>query len=208
VTVSPFYWASVYPGAFSNPAAGETQCLAQGAVFTDLREVPLAAGGTTDLTRYPARLGNDDLVMLAHLPATAVQPFAWSAAVFDQSVWLSLKNPRDFPSTLLWFSNGGRTGPPWNGRHLGRMGIEDVCSYFAEGVDSSRLDLLKPLGIATTRNFQKNSPVQLRTVQAVVPVPTGFGAVASIVPHGEGAIKLTAESGCEIIANIDWNYLS
>ncbi len=208
VTVSPFHWASVYPGAFSNPAAGETQCLAPGAVFTDLRQVPLAAGGTTDLTRYPARHGNDDLVMLAHFAATEVQPFAWTAAVFDTFVWISLKNPADFPSTLLWFSNGGRTAPPWNGRHLGRMGIEDVCSYFAEGVDSSRLDLLKPLGIPTTRDFQKNSVVNLRNIQAVVPVPVGFGAVARIVPHGEGAIKLTAESGREIITSIDWNYLS
>ena len=31
ITASPFRWASVFPGPFSNPADGETQALAQGA---------------------------------------------------------------------------------------------------------------------------------------------------------------------------------
>jgi hypothetical protein len=208
VTVSPFHWASVYPGAFSNPEAGETQCLEHGVAFQDLRRVPLAAGGTTDLTHYPARLGNDDLVMVAHLPATDAQPFAWTAAVFDDYVWISLKKPADFPSTILWLSNGGRSAAPWHGQHLGRMGIEDVCSHFCDGVDTSRLDLLKASGIPTTRQFQKDLSVSLRTIQAVVPVPRGFDAVASIAPDGAGIIKLTADSGCEIIAKVDWNYLS
>jgi hypothetical protein len=208
VTVSPFQWASVYPGAFSNPADGETQCLAEGAVFTDLREVALAAGGTTDLTRYPAREGNEDLVMIAHVSATTEQPFAWSAAVFGNYVWMSLKNQADFPSTILWISNGGRTAPPWKGRHLGRMGIEDVCSHFAEGVDRSRLNLLEKQGVATTRSFRKDSTVTLRTIQAVAPVPKGFGAVLSIVPQGENAVILTDEAGTQVTAAIDWAYLA
>ena len=126
VTTSPFHWASVYPGPFANPADGETQALMEAAEFSDLREVKLAAGGTTDLTHYPSRRGSEDLVMMSHGPATPEQPFAWSAAVMDSYVWFSLKNPADFPSTLFWMSNGGRSAPPWNGRHLGRMGIEDV----------------------------------------------------------------------------------
>jgi hypothetical protein len=208
VTTSPFHWASVYPGKFSNPADGETQCLAEGAVFTDLREVALATGGTTDLTRYPARAGNDDLVMVAHQPATETQPFAWSAAVMDGYVWFSLKNPADFPCTILWISNGGRTAPPWNGRHLGRMGIEDVCSHFAEGVDRSRLGILEKQGVATTRRFRKDSPVTLRNIHAVAAVPDGFGAVSGIVPHGESAVKLTGESGGETVVPLDWRHVA
>ena len=91
VSVSPFRWASVFPGPFSNPAAGETQALAEGARFTDLREVPLAAGGTTDLTRYPARRGNDDLVMMVNEAATAEQPFAWSAVVWGRLMSFSVR---------------------------------------------------------------------------------------------------------------------
>ena len=207
VSVSPFHWASVCPGPFSNPADGETQALAEGAVFSNLSEVPLATGGTTDLTRYPARQGNDDLVMLCHPPATAQQPFAWSAVVFEEFVWISLKNPADFPSTLLWMSNGGRTAPPWNAKHLARMGIEDVCSYFATGVDRSRLDLMAAHSVATTRNFRKDLTTTLRTIQAVAAVPKGFGAIQSILPHTETAVKLTSESGQEIAVPLEWQHV-
>lgn len=207
VSISPFKWASVFPGPFSDPAAGESQALVEGAVFSDLRVVPLARGGTTDLTRYPQREGNEDLVMLASVPATAAQPFAWSAAVLDGYVWFSLKNPVDFPSTLLWISNAGRTAPPWNGRHRGRMGIEDVCSYFSNGVDQSRLDLLRKQQIATTRRFHRDETVTLRNIQAVAAVPEDFGTVATILPEGDGAVRLTGESGASVIVPIDWRFL-
>ena len=208
VTTSAFHWASVFRGPFSNPADGETQALAEGAIFTTLREVSLAAGGTTDLTHYPCRAGNDDLVMVAHLAATAGQPFAWSAAVLDGYLWFSLKNPADFPATLLWFSNGGRSASPWNSRHLGRIGIEDVCSHFSDGVDKSRLDLLAKQGVATTRSFHKDQPVTLRNVHAVALVPADFGAVSSIVPAGENAVAITGESSAPIVIPLDWRFVS
>lgn len=207
VTVSPFRWASVFPGAFSNPADGETQALAEGARFSDLREVPLAAGGTTDLTRYPARCGNDDLVMMVSQPATEEQPFAWSAVVLDGHVWFSLKNPADFPATLFWMSNGGRTAAPWHGRHLGRIGIEDVCSYFSTGVDVSRQDLLAAEGIPTTRHFALDETVSLRTIQAVAAVDISFGAIKNILPAGENRLTIQGESGSEIIVAIDWRFV-
>ncbi len=208
VSTSAFHWASVFPGPFANPADGETQALAEGTTFHDLREVQLAAGGTTDLTRYPARSGNEDLVMMAHQPATPAQPFAWSAALLEGYVWFSLKNPADFPCTLLWLSNGGRSASPWNDRHVGRMGIEDVCSHFSDGVDKSRLDLLADHGIPTTRHFNRDETVTLRSIQAVASVPAGFGAVAKILPAGPGAVKIIGDSGLETLAVVDWNFLA
>ena len=207
VTVSPFRWASVFPGPFSNPADGETQALAEGGRFSDLRQVPLAAGGTTDLTRYPARRGNDDLVMMVNEPATEEQPFAWSAVVLDGYVWFSLKNPEDFPATMFWLSNGGRTAAPWNGRHIGRLGVEEVCSYFANGVDMSRQDLLAAEGIPTTRHFKRDEIVSLRTIQAVAAVNTTFGAVSKILPVGENQVMIEGEHGSKITAPVDWTFL-
>lgn len=207
VTVSPFRWASVFPGAFSNPAAGETQALAEGARFTDLREVPLAAGGTTDLTKYPARPGNDDLVMMVNEAATPEQPFAWSAVVLDDYIWFSLKNPVDFPATMFWLSNGGRTAAPWNGRHVGRIGIEEVCSYFANGVDVSRQDLLSAEGIPTTRHFRRGEVVSLKTIQAVAAVDPDFGAISKILPAGDDAVTLINVSGVSLTVLIDWRFL-
>ena len=207
VTTSPFHWASVFPGVFSNPADGETQKLLGGSEFTDLREVKLASGGTCDLTRYPDAAGHDDLVMMAHHPASPEQPFAWTAVVLDGYLWFSLKNPADFPSTLFWISNAGRSAPPWDNRHRARMGFEDVCSHFSDGVDKSRLDLLAAHGIPTTRHFKKEETVSLRNIQGVAAVPAGFGAVEKIVPASENTLTLIGDSGMEILAAIDWKFL-
>ncbi len=207
VSISPFRWGSVYTGVFSNPLNREYQALKQGAEFSDLQAVPLASGGTTDLTRYPARQGFEDLVMMANMPATPEQPFAWSAVVFDGYLWFSLKNPADFPATIFWITNGGRHGEPWNGRHLGRLGVEEVLSHFADGVDISRTDPLKDVGVPTTREFRKDETVSLRTIQAVAEVPAGFGMVTSIVPAGPGKVKISGDSGQSIETAIDWNFV-
>ncbi len=207
ISTSPFRWASVFPGPFAIPEDGETQALAEGTTFTDLREVKLAAGGTTDLTHYPQRSGNEDLVMMVNLPATPEQPFAWSAAVLDGYLWFSLKNPADFPATLFWMSNGGRTAPPWNGRHLGRIGIEEVCSHFCNGVGTSRQDLLAAQGIATTRHFQPEETVSLRTIQAVALVPENFGMVSKIIPAEEGSVAITGQFGGQIVVPMDWRFV-
>jgi hypothetical protein len=207
VTVSPFRWASVYPPFFSDPKDGASQSLRRNATFSDLKHVPLQNGQTTDLTHYPARAGNDDLVMMVSVPATAEQPFAWSAVVFDGYVWFQLKNPADFPATLFWLSNGGRSAAPWNSRHTGRLGVEEVCSHFCDGVDVSRQDLLKEHGIPTTRHFSKDEKVSLRIIQGVAAVPEGFGAVAEIVPAGDGRITLTGEHGQIVTPEVDWKFI-
>ena len=204
ISVSPFRWASVYPAVFSDPADGASQALKIAGLFSDLGEVPLADGGTTDLTRYPARAGNDDLVMMVSEDATPEQPFAWTAVVLDGYVWFSLKNPADFPATLFWISNGGRSAAPWESRHVGRLGIEDVCSYFCDSVDLSRKDLLHNLGVRTTRRFSKDEPVTLRNIQAVVAVPESFGLVKSIKPDGADSVRITDGDGLSVVSLVDW----
>ena len=206
VSVSPFRWASVYPGWFSDPVAGERQALQPGAVFEDLREVPLAAGGSTDLTRWPSRPGHDDLVMMVNEPASASQPFAWSAVVMDGHAWICLKNPADFPATLFWMSNGGRDGEPWHGRHLGRIGIEEVCSHFCDGVDVSRENRLAGLGIPTTRRFRSSETTRLGIVHLAASVPAGFGRVVEVAPAGRDQVRITDEHGAEIRAAADWTF--
>lgn len=207
VSVSPFRWASVYPEWFSNPADGANQELKIGAIFTDLREVPLADGGMADVTRHPARPGTDDFVMMASEAATPEQPFAWTAVVMDGYVWFSLKNPADFPATMFWLSNGGRSAAPWESRHTRRIGIEDVCSHFCDSVDVSRKDLLRNLSIPTTRRFTKDQPVTLRNIQAVAAVPENFGLVDSIVPTGECLVSITDENGISVTSAVDWKQL-
>jgi hypothetical protein len=207
ISTSPFRWASVYPEYFSNPAEGAYQALKIGALFNTLKEVPLGNDKTTDLTRFPAPAGTDDLVMMVSEEPSPEQPFAWTAVVMDGYVWFSLKNPLDFPATLFWLSNGGRSAPPWSSRHTARIGIEDVCSHFCNGVDVSRKDLLRNLGVPTTRRFSKDRPVTLRNIQALAPCPPDFGLVRSIIPAGENEVALTDERGKRISARVDWRAL-
>lgn len=218
ITTSPFRWGSVNPGLFSDPSEDEYQTLVPGAGFSELQEVALAdtpprspetstSSGTTDLTRYPAREGFEDLAMMANEDSTPEQPFAWTAAVLGDHVWFSLKNPSDFPATLMWISNGGRRSAPWEGRHLGRIGLEEVCSYFAENVTTSRQNLLQEEGIPTTRCFSAGQKVSLRILQAVSSVPSGFGAVASIIPKGPEMVSLTSGRGMTIDVKAQWEFV-
>ena len=62
-------------------------------------------------------------------------------------------------------------------------------------------------GIPTVRGFDKDRTVSLRLVQAVAAVPEGFGAVAAIRPAGPGKVVISAGSGIEVTAAIDWNFV-
>ncbi|HWT30753.1 MAG TPA: hypothetical protein VN240_06970, partial [Propylenella sp.] len=85
--------------------------LAYPARFTDLAQAPLRDGGATDLRAYPIASRHEDFVMLVEAPGTRL---GWAAAIRDdvRDVLLSLKNPKDLPVTMLWFSNGGRDYRP------------------------------------------------------------------------------------------------
>ena len=207
ISTSPFRWASTFCDTFSNPKMGERQSLAENAKFNDLSRVPLATGETADISSYPARMGFDDLVMMVNEPASDAQPFAWSAVVFDSYVWFCLKNVMDFPATLLWFSNGGRSGEPWNDLHKARLGVEEVCSYFCKGVEESREAHLKIEGIPTVRHFNTNDRMSLKLIQAVAPVPPNFDMVSSIVPDGMSHILISSNSGETVKSHINWGFI-
>ena len=207
IATSAFRFGSVYAGEFSNPTAGESGALKPFAEFSSLKSVPMKDGSSTDLTHYPARAGNDDLIMLVNEPATEAQPFAWTAVTFPGFVWFSLKHVADFPSTLFWLSNGGRPGHPWEKRHLGRLGLEEVCSHFCDGVDVAREDRLAAKGIPTCRLFRKDERVRLPLIQAAAAVPAAFGQVQSIVPAGPEFVRITGENGQAVTCPINWQFL-
>ena len=206
ISLSPFRWGSVYPGVFSDPTAGELQCLQPAARFDSLDSVPLSNGGTTDLSRWPSRHGFDDLVMVVSEPATDEQPFAWSAITMGDYVWFSLKNPQDFPSTLLWMSNGGRNQSPWNGSHSGRIGIEEVCSHFCDNVKISRQERLS--GIPTVRTFKTNESVSLPIIHGATNIPPDFGSVTKIKPQDSETVLIYGNKyDHPVTVTIHWSFL-
>ena len=82
----------------------------------------------------------------------ATPDFAWTAVTFpaQRYVWFALKDPRVLRSTVLWHSNGGRHYPPWNGRHVNVLGMEDVTTYFHFGLaESARPNSISRRGFPT-----------------------------------------------------------
>lgn len=200
----PIRYGQVYPGEFEGPGTGGSSALKAGARFRHLGEVELAAGGTTSLEDYPARKGNEDLVLFS----AADSQLGWVAVHFPGYVWMALKNPAHFPSTLLWHSNGGRPFAPWNGKHVRRMGIEDVCSYFHEGVEASREKDLEDPEIPTTHPFTGGRPRSFPHLQLVHPLPADWGTVASArAADDQRALILTSSSGREETVPVDVSFL-
>jgi len=204
VNVSPFRFGATKPVPFTDPAVGEYSSLKTGARFRSLEKVPLATGGHTSLRKYPARAGFEDLVMISSRPGD----FAWTAVTLDGYVWISLKDQRVLPSTVMWCSNGGRHYPPWNGRHRHRLGLEEVVSHFNDGPIESRKDLLAGEKIATTHTFSKSEPTSVRLIQLVAAVPRGFGMVTKVERDREGEkIAITGVSEKTVEAPVNWRFL-
>jgi hypothetical protein len=196
LSTSRFVYAQVFPAAFEFPEKGGYSWLKAGAEFSSLEQVPTLDGHTTDLTRYPARRGFEDLVMLV---SDAEAPFGWTAVAFPKQgyVWFALKDPRILRETVLWISNGGRHYPPWNSRHVNVMGLEEVCSYFHSGLaESARPNHISAKGHPTCIRLNARRPLVVPYIAGVATIPRGFDRVASIEAAGSNrAITLHSVSG-------------
>jgi hypothetical protein len=206
VSTSRFVRAQVLPLPFEQPEARGYSALRTGARFTRLDRAPLATGGTTDLSVYPARRGFDDLVMLT---ADHRLPFAWSAVTFADEgyVWFALRDPRVLRHTVLWISNGGRHYAPWNGRHVNVLGIEEATGYFHLGLaESARPNPISRAGLPTTVRLDPKRPTDVRYVVGVAAIPRGFDRVADIW-SAAGGVELRAASGRRVKAKLDLGFL-
>jgi hypothetical protein len=163
----------------SDPARGR-YALAYPARFTDLGEAPLRDGGATDLRTYPIASRHEDFVMLVEAPGNRL---GWAAAIRDDAgdVLLSLKNPKNLPVTMLWFSNGGRDYPPWNGRNVGVLGIEEARAYSSNGyAASAAANPLSNSGVPTVLELRSDGTAEVRHVIGGLPLPKGFAEISSV----------------------------
>lgn len=207
ISTSKLHFGQVAPVPFELPENRGYSSLKTGSRFTRLDRVPANAGGFADLRFYPARQGYEDLVLLAH---QAEPDFAWTAVTFpsERYVWFSLKDPQVLKSTIFWISNGGRHYAPWNGRHLGVLGIEEVTAYFHYGLaESVRQNPLNKAGIATCVRLKKSAPLMVNYIMGVVEIPKGFDRVKQI-ERVSGGIRLRADSGLRVEAKVATEFLS
>jgi hypothetical protein len=139
----------------SDPARGRSAlvCPAQA---TDPRAFP-GTRGPVDLMTYPWNDRHEDFAFGIEAHGRS---FGWTAVSRRGAgdLYLSLRDPRRIPMTMLWHSNGGRDYAPWNGRNIGCLGVEEGAAENMLAL-STEADLpgpgaltLRPGGIAEVRH--------------------------------------------------------
>lgn len=208
ISTSRFVYGQVFTKPLELPENKGYSILKPGARFDHLDRVPMTTGRMTDLSRYPARRGFEDLVLLA---ADTTLPLAWSAVTFPRQryVWFALKNPGQLPQTILWLSNGGRHYAPWDGRHVNVMGIEEVCGYFHMGLaESARRNPLSSRGINTSLELHPDRPHSVHYAFGVAGIPAGFDQVADIVAGTDDHnVLLRSKNGKSVSVAMDGEFL-
>jgi hypothetical protein len=154
----------------------------------DMTRFPDRQGGTTDLTRYEEENRREDFIVLVEADDDGP---GWTslARSAESDLVLVMKDPRDLPITMLWFSNGGRSYAPWNGRHLGVLGIEDGRTAVGHA-SSMQENFVSREGVPTSFTLQEGSTLRLRHVIGAMP----FDRAA------EPASAVTTESGRLVIS--------
>ena len=175
--------------------------------FEDPSKAPRADGGTADLTTYAIGSRQEDFVVLIEDPKNSL---GWATAVRPdkRDIFVTLKNPTDFPITMMWFSNGGRDYAPWNGRHLGVLGLEEGRTYGGYGHKASIApNPLSDAGIPTALTLDPAGEVEVRNVIGGVALPAGWNRVAS-VEAGASELVLSDEAGGRATVPYDASFLT
>jgi hypothetical protein len=174
-----------------DPARGRFM-LAYPARSERLDRFPTAAGGFADLADYPVGASNEDFVALVE--ADHGGP-GWTAVAraAEQDLVLVLKNPDELPVTMLWVSNGGRDYAPWNGRHIGVLGIEDGRTAVGHAASIGD-NALKREGVPTSFELGEGKKVSFRhVIGATVPGAAGIPPLA--MDAGMGRLRLSFADG-------------
>jgi hypothetical protein len=206
ISTSPFKFGQVFPEPVELPENRGYSILKPGTEFDSLENVPTITGEGTDLSSYPARRGYEDAVQILNQQDA---DFAWTAVSFPKLgyVWYALKDPRVLTGTLFWITNGGRHYPPWNGRHVNVLGLEEVTAYFFYGLhESAQPNPFTRRGFKTVFQMDPKRPLAVNMISGVALIPSGFERVASIEPHGAG-IRISASSGKRVDVPVDLLFL-
>lgn len=209
ISTSAIKFGMVPPLPVENPEDKGYQSLLPGHTFKRLDRVKLLTGDFTDLSRYPARRGFEDIAMLANRPGG---PFAWTAVSFPDEgyVWVALKDPNVLASTVMWHSNGGRHYGPWSGRHINALGLEEVTACFHWGVkESTGKNVINAKGHPTSLKLSPKKPLVINYIIAMAAIPKGFDHVKTIRPTKgkRDRVTLTSRSGKTVEAPLNHKFL-
>lgn len=177
-----------------DPSRGRS-CLAYPRRVEDGHEFPAADGGSIDLHRYPWGPAHEDFVSAVEDPGVDL---GWTAVVrpSENDLFLSLRNPRQLPMTMLWHSNGGRDYAPWHGRQFGCLGIEEGAALPLLGLSSQEHpDPLSAAQQPGQLQLQPQGSCEIRHILGALHWPSGQ-AVAGVRLEGD-LLTITGDWGAE-----------
>jgi len=207
IAASAFETGMTPPTIFSNPVNREYQSLALNAEFDDLTKVPTLWKDEplADCTQFPCRTGFTDLLQLFKKPGS--QP-AWTVAICPDRkyLWFSLKDASMLPGTILWISNKGRHGSPWNGRNR-CLGVEETCSFFAEGLAQSVApNLVNEAGFPTAIELSPDQPTSVNFIQGATRISSDFTELREV--HFEpGKVIFVSTGSKRVIVDVDHDFV-
>ena len=192
-----------------DPSSREYYWAEPGALFRDLKKVPTIwkKPEFLDAGVFPGRDGFVNILQVFPRLPEKGQPQWITATVPEHGyLWFSLKDPEQFPSTLLWQEQHGRHEAPWSGRNS-CMGVEEVLGHLASGLGKSvEENALSRQGLSTWRELSGTEPLTLRNIQGVCRIPADFDRVADL-RFQRGMVEFIAESGSVVQSSIDWEFL-
>lgn len=177
-------WETPEKAPEPDPSRGRS-ALAYPARAADPRAFP-ALRGNADLTRYPFFEGTEEFVVGLEAPGHRL---GWTAVTrpHEGDLFLSLRDARALPMTMLWHSNRGRDYPPWSGRHV-CLGVEEGAAAHMLGV-STEADLAGPGAL----DLHTGGTAEVRHVIGCIAWPEGERVTE--VREEEGAVVVTSERG-------------
>lgn len=188
----------------SDPSRGRSR-LSYPARAEDSAAFPAADGSEVNLHRYPWGEAHEDFVMAIEEPSATL---GWTAVVRPETkdLFLSLRNPKVLPMTMLWHSNGGRDYAPWNGRHRGCLGIEEGAALPLLGISGQENpDPLQAAGQPGLLQLNPHGSCDIRHILGALHWPSGQ-MVANIRLDGD-VLTVTGDWGAERQLPIRGNWL-
>lgn len=163
--------------------------------------------GPVDLSRVPIGTRHEDFVSMVEADGSRL---GWTAVVreTEDDVVFFLKDPSTLPVTMLWFSNGGRDYPPWNGCHVGVIGVEDGCVGGAKGLaEAAGPNAIRALGVPTALELAPGRVHRVGHVTGAIARPEGWTRVAHIDVAGE-VLTVTGDTGTSVTLPFDQDWIT
>ena len=176
------WWETPAQPLESDPTRGRS-ILSYPAQSKHSHRFPLQNGGSADLTTYPFGDAHEDFAIGVEADDS---PLGWSTVARESQgdLFISLRDPRRLPMTMLWFSNGGRDYAPWSSRHTGVLGVEEGLNRAHLGVSSAQdphpLDLA---GVPTGLTLDLATTTEVRHIIGSIPW-SGSGVIESVETNG------------------------